>query len=119
MVARMRSIDLHQSRSRRYGRLPALATARNNFSVPSQPDVHFGDFVQQQRAAMGRLELAKTAGDSAGEGSFLVAEQFGFLKRFSGMAAQFRAMNGPPERGVICDGWYRARTFLAGARTRR
>src|SRR5664280_3045060 len=42
-----------------------------------QAHVHLGDFVQQQRAAIGLLELADAAAERAGEGAFLVAEQLG------------------------------------------
>ncbi len=41
-----------------------------------QAHVHFADFVQQQGAAAGGLELANTAGEGAGEGALLVTEQF-------------------------------------------
>ena len=43
-----------------------------------QPHIHLGDFVEQQRAAVRLLEFADAAGDRAGEGAFLVAEQLGF-----------------------------------------
>ena len=43
-----------------------------------QAGVHLADFVEQQGAAVGLLELADAAGDGAGEGALLVAEQFGF-----------------------------------------
>lgn len=41
-----------------------------------QADVHFGNLVEQQRTAVGFLELADTAGDGAGERALLVTEQF-------------------------------------------
>ena len=47
-----------------------------------QPHVHFGDFVEQQRAAVRLLELADAAGERAGEGALLVAEQLGFQQVF-------------------------------------
>ena len=47
-----------------------------------QARVHLADFVQQQRAAIGFLELADAPGDGAGEGALLVAEQFGFQQVF-------------------------------------
>ncbi len=47
-----------------------------------QPHIHFGDFVEQQRAAGGFLELADAARDRAGERALLVAEQFGFQQAF-------------------------------------
>ncbi len=43
-----------------------------------QPRIHLADFVEQQRAAVGLLELADAPRDGAGEGALLVAEQFGF-----------------------------------------
>jgi hypothetical protein len=39
---------------------------------------HIANFVEEQRAAMGLLELAEMARDGAGEGAFLVAEELGF-----------------------------------------
>ena len=47
-----------------------------------QAHVHFGDFVEQQRAAVGLLEFADAAGDGAGEGALFVAEQLGFEQLF-------------------------------------
>ena len=43
-----------------------------------QAGVHLRDFVQQQGAAIGLLELADAAGQRAGEGALLVTEQFAF-----------------------------------------
>ena len=40
-----------------------------------QAAVHLADFVEQQGAAVGLLELADAAGHGAGEGALLVAEQ--------------------------------------------
>ncbi len=40
-----------------------------------QAGVHLADLVEQQRAAVGRLELAEAAGDGAAERALLVAEQ--------------------------------------------
>ena len=40
--------------------------------------LHLADLVEQQGAAVGRLELADAAGEGAGEGALLVAEQFRF-----------------------------------------
>jgi hypothetical protein len=39
-----------------------------------QAHVHLGNFVEQQRATIGLLELADAAPERAGEGAFLVAE---------------------------------------------
>ena len=47
-----------------------------------QAGIHLADFVQQQGAAIGFLELADAPGDGAGEGAFLMAEQFGFQQVF-------------------------------------
>ena len=41
-----------------------------------QPQIHFRDFVEQQRAAIGFLEFANAPRHRAGEGAFLVTEQF-------------------------------------------
>ena len=41
-----------------------------------QAHIHLGDFVEQQGAAGGFLELADAARDGAGEGALFVAEQF-------------------------------------------
>ncbi len=43
-----------------------------------QPRMHLADLVEQQRAAVRLLELADAAGDGAGEGALLVAEQLAF-----------------------------------------
>ncbi len=43
-----------------------------------QARIHLADFVEQQRAAIGFLELADAPCDGAGEGALLVAEQLGF-----------------------------------------
>src|SRR3546814_14665630 len=39
--------------------------------------MHFGDFVEQQGAAVGLLELADAARHRSGEGALFVAEQLG------------------------------------------
>ena len=65
-----------------------------------QADVHLADFVEQQRAAVGFLELADAAGDGAGEGALLMAEQFalqqvlrdgGAVDRDEGLVGALRA----------------------------
>ena len=58
--------------------LPSRSTSRSCstrriFACRSQ--IHFGDFVEQQRAALGLLEFAGVSGQRAGEGALLVAEQ--------------------------------------------
>jgi hypothetical protein len=47
-----------------------------------KPHVDLGNLVEQERAAVGFLELADTPRHGAGEGALLVAEQFGFEERF-------------------------------------
>ncbi len=39
---------------------------------------HVADFIEKNRAVLGLLELSQMAAGRAGEGSFFVAEQFGF-----------------------------------------
>ena len=82
-----------------------------------QPHVHLGDFVEQQRAAVGLLELADAARDRAGEGALLVAEQFGFqqvLRDRRAIDADERLL------GAARAGVHVARQhFLAGAAIRR
>jgi len=62
-----------------------------------EPGVHFADFVQQQRAAVGLLELADAAGDRAGEGPLLCPNSSDSSK-LSGMAAQLTLMKGRSAR---------------------
>ena len=44
--------------------------------------IHFADFVEQERAAMGRFEFTGAPGEGAGEGAFFVAEQLAFQQGF-------------------------------------
>jgi hypothetical protein len=55
-----------------------------------QPRVHLADLVEQERAAVGLFELAQSAGDGAGEGALLVAEQL----RFEQVVGNRRAVEG-------------------------
>ena len=50
---------------------------------------HLGDLVEEQRAAVGHLELARLAGRRAGEGAALVAEQLALEQ----LARQRRAVH--------------------------
>jgi hypothetical protein len=59
-----------------------------------QAGVHLADFVQQQGAAVGFLELADAAGDGAGEGALLVAEQLA-LEQVLGDGGAVDADEGP------------------------
>ena len=58
----------------------ALLDGAQQFGL--QPDIHFGNFVQQQRAAGGFLELSDPPRHGTGEGALLVAEQFGLQQVF-------------------------------------
>jgi hypothetical protein len=64
--------------------------------------IHLGDLVEQQRAAVGLLELADAPGDRAGEGALLVAEQLGFEERVGDRGAVHRdeGLAGPVRLGV-------------------
>ena len=79
-----------------------------------QPHVHFGDFVEQQRAAIGLLEFADAARHRAGKRALLVAEQLGFEQRFrDGRAVDANERLLGPVRARV----HIARQhFLAGAR---
>ena len=68
-----------------------------------QARIHLADFVEQQRAAIGFLELADAPGDGAGEGAFLMTEQFGFQQVFRDRRAVDRD-EGLLARGATCDG---------------
>ena len=52
-----------------------------------QAHVHLGDLVEQQRAAVGLLELADAARDGAGEGALLVAEELALQQVFGDRGA--------------------------------
>jgi hypothetical protein len=54
----------------------ALLDGAQQFGL--QPHIHFGDFVEQQRAAGGLLEFSDSPRNRAGERALLMAEQFGF-----------------------------------------
>ena len=43
-----------------------------------QADLHFGNFVEQQRAVLGLFELTRVGGASPGKSPFFMAEQHGF-----------------------------------------
>ena len=82
-----------------------------------QTDVHFGNFVEQQGAAMGCLELAEAAGDGAGKGTFFVAEQFGFQQVFRDRGAVQCDERAAGAARFAMD--VAGQHFLAGARIRR
>ena len=68
--------DAHVHPHRRGAAEPVdLALLQRAQQLGLQPDVHLADLVEQQRAAIGRLELADAARDGAGERALLVAEQ--------------------------------------------
>ena len=62
-------------------------------------DPQAADLVEEERAAVGQLELAGLARVGAGEGALLVAEQLG-LEQVSGIAARFTATKGWARRGL-------------------
>ena len=68
----MRTFTLHR---RRPAQPVDLAFLQGAQQLRLQADIHLADFVEQQRAAIGRLEFADTARDGAGERTLLVAEQ--------------------------------------------
>ena len=78
-----------------------------------ETDIHLADFVQQQGAAVGFLELSDPPGDGAGEGAFLMAEQFAFQQMFRDRGAVDRDEHlvGPPAFAVDVAG----HQLLAGA----
>jgi hypothetical protein len=58
-----------------------------------QAHIHLGDFVEQQRAAVGFLELADAAGDAPVKAPFSWPNSSD-LEQVSGIAAQLTEMNG-------------------------
>jgi hypothetical protein len=60
---------------------------------------HLGDFIEENRAAVGHLESADALGDRAGEGAFSWPNS-SLSSRFSGMAAQLTFTSGPAARGL-------------------
>jgi hypothetical protein len=78
-----------------------------------QPHIHFGDFIEQQRAAGGLLELSDSARNRAGERALLVAEQFGFQQMLGDRRAidRYERLLGAVGAGVDIARQH----FLAGA----
>ena len=60
---------------------------------------HVANLIEEQRAAIGMLDLPLCPGGGAGERAFFVAEQLGGNEQCEGKAAQFTATNGPSRRG--------------------
>ncbi|MNF75520.1 hypothetical protein D3C84_575880 [compost metagenome] len=54
-----------------------FALLQNAQQLGLQAQGHFGNLVEQDGAAVGQFELARRAGDGAGEGALLMAEQGG------------------------------------------
>ena len=91
--------------------LPLLQHAQQ---LGLQGQRHFGNFVEQQRAAVGLLELAGLGRLRAGEGALLVAEQC----RFQQVVGNRRAVDGDERplgaRRLVVD--VAGEHFLAGTR---
>jgi len=78
------------------GLLPPTRSISRSCSGAQQlglkPGVHFGDFVEQQGAAVRLLELADPARHRAGKAPFSWPNS-SLSRRFSGIAAQLTLMN--------------------------
>ena len=78
-----------------------------------QRDRHVADFIEQHRAALGRLKQADVVAGGAGEGAACMAEQFRFEQRFrDGTAVDGHERAIAPRTGAM-DGL--CEQFLAGA----
>ena len=66
--------------------------------------VHLADFVEQERALVGLLELADLAFGGAGEGALFVAEELAFEQRFGEGGAVEADERALPARAGIVDG---------------
>ena len=62
-----------------------------------QVEIDFGDFVEQNRSAVGSFESARAIGIGAGERTALVAEEFAFGE-LSGESRAVRLTSGPAAR---------------------
>ena len=79
-----------------------------------QVERHVADLIEEQRAAIGILDLADRARGGAGKGAFFVAEQFRGDQAGAGWRRSSRATNGPMgAAGAVMDG--AGQQFLAGA----
>ena len=76
-VGRGNDTDIHRHRPRSTHAVdhPFLNGAQE---LGLQAHIHLGNLVQQQRAAIGFLELADPAGNGPGKGALLMAEKLGF-----------------------------------------
>ena len=91
-----------------------LALLQNAQELGLRSGVQIADFIEEDGAAIGQLELALARGDGAGECALLVAEQLAFEQvGWNGGAVHFdeRAVG---ERAFLVD--VRGQQFLAGAR---
>ena len=84
------------------GRLPPTGIDFAFLQHAQQLDLHveaqLADFVEEQRAAIGFLELAQMLVGGAGERALLVAEQDRFDRGSPGIAPQLTVTNGLPAR---------------------
>ena len=71
-------VDLHRRRSADALEAPLFERAQD---LGLQRERQVADLVEEERAAVRHLELARLARDGAGEGALLVAEELGFEQR--------------------------------------
>jgi hypothetical protein len=67
-------------------------------------ETHVADFVEKQRAAAARFEMADAAGMGAGEAALFMAEQFGFDEVAGNGAAVDRGKGLGSARAFVVDG---------------
>ena len=90
-----------------------LALLQDAQQLGLRSGVQVADFVQEDGAAVGQLEFAAAGGGGAGEGAFLVAEQFGLEQLGGNGGAVHLDERAGGERAGIVD--VRGQQFLAGA----
>ena len=88
-----------------------LAILQHAQDLPLQRQRHVADFVEEERAAVALLEAADALAGRAGEGAFLVAEEFaleqllgdgGAVDRDEALRAALRCSDGWRGRRVPC-----------------
>jgi len=76
-----------------------LAFLQEAQELDLERQAHFRDLVQEQRPAVGRLDLALALGVGSGKRAFLMTEELALEERL-GMAPQLMATKGPAWRGL-------------------